>query len=270
MMNLTVQHRRIKPYITPTFNFSYVDENGRTRNDLIASDISIGFKWQYRTVPLPGIFNRETQATKFFNQFRKKNEFPIVRAIYTLGLKNVVGSDFAYHGLALGLQGDVQITARLSMYYNIWAGQIWGTVPYLLLKVPEGNFSFVHNKYFFNNMSLLEFAADRYASLNYQFHLGGLIFDKIPGIKKLKWREVITANVFWGDMTQKNQDLNFRNYPANNRPFSIAAPVPYVEAGFGIENIFKIIRIDSIWRITHRRDKLILNWSPYLSLFIKV
>ncbi|MDX2000850.1 MAG: DUF5686 family protein [Chitinophagales bacterium] len=261
---LTVQHREI----TPFFYFRYMLDEVR-REDVKSSEIDATFRWQFRSKPLSGTFNREAKAGRFFAQFRKKNEFPFIRAKYMAGIKGILGSDFTYHHIAGGLQGDYQITAKMSMYYNFWAGKIYGTVPFLLMRIPEGNFAFVHNKYFFNNMNMLEFAADEYMSLNFQYFFGGILLDKIPGIKKLKWREVITANVFWGNMSQQNREFN--NYKSKNQyPVDIAYPIPYAEAGFGIENIFKIIRLDSIWRITHRDNRSVMNWSLYASLFIKI
>lgn len=256
---LTLLHRRIKP----AFAFAY-EKDDRIRNDLNSSEVSISFRWQYGSKPLPGTFLREAQMARFFGQFRKKNEWPIVRFMYTAGIPNFPDSDFKYHDVAMGLQGDIQLTAKMSMYYNAWVGKIFGTLPFLLLRNPEGNFSYVHNKYLFNNMSLLEFSADQYASLNFQWYFGGMLFDKIPGIKKLKLREVVTSNVFYGSMSQANKNYNSLN------TFDTAFPIPYVEAGIGIENILKFIRIDYIHRFTHRDKPNITKWAIYASLFIKI
>jgi hypothetical protein len=256
---LTLLHRRFKP----EFDFAY-NKEGVIRNDLVASEASLSFRWQYRSKPLPGSFQREAQMARFFGQFRKKNEWPIVRLMYTAGIPNFPDSDFKYHDISAGLQGDVQLTAKMSIYYNAWVGKIIGTVPYLLLRNPEGNFSYVHNKYLFNNMSLLEFSADQYTSLNFQWYFGGMLFDKIPGIKKMKLREVITSNVFYGSMSDANRQYNKLNV------FDVAYPIPYVEAGVAIENIFKFIRIDYIHRITHRDNPNITKWAIYASLFIKI
>jgi hypothetical protein len=256
---VTLLHRRFKP----AFDFTYEKDN-ISRSDLVSSEASVSIRWQYKSKPLPGTFLREAQMARFFGQFRKKNEWPIVRFMYTAGIPKLIQSDFKYHEFALGMQGDIQLTAKMSFYYNAWIGKIIGTLPYLLLRNPEGNFSYVHNKYLFNNMSLLEFSADQYASLNFQWYFGGMLFDKIPGIKKLKWREVITSNVFYGSMSQANQQYNKLN------SFDIAYPIPYVEAGVGIENIFKFIRIDYIHRITHLNNPNITKWAIYASLFIKI
>lgn len=252
-----------RKHINPYFDFSY-EKNGEARHDIYSSETSVALKYQRDSKVLPGTFNREANANQFFAQFRKKNAFPVMWLRYTYGFRDVIKSDFEFHDLSVGLQGDYTFTPKMSFYYNIWAGQIMGKLPFLLLKNPEGNFYYVHNKYFFNNMNLLEFTADRYVSGNFQYFLGGTILDKLPLIKKLKWRELVTANVFYGDMTQANRDLN------KNNNVGIAYPIPYVEAGVGVENIFKFIRIDCIWRLTHLDKPNISKFGVYGSLFIKL
>ncbi|MEX0812780.1 MAG: DUF5686 family protein [Chitinophagales bacterium] len=255
----SARHRRI----TPGFDFLY-ESNGGFSDEVKISEAGIALRWQHKSRPLPGTFNREASASSLFAQFRKKNSFPVFHGRYTSGFKNVINSDFEYHDVSVGMQGDVRLNSKMSMYYNLWAGKIYGTLPFLLLKSPEGNFSYIHNKYLFNNMNILEFVADQYVSLNFQYFIGGSILDKIPGIKKLKWREVLTANVFYGNLRDENKYINRFN------EYDVAYPVPYVEAGFGFENIFKVIRIDSIWRITHRDKPQITNWALYLSLYLKI
>lgn len=259
-MYLTARHQRFFPY----FDFEYIDEKGDVRTDIINSEVGVRLRWQYKASALPGTFDREAQANRFFAQFRKKNVWPVFTLHYSAGIPKVVQSDMKYHDLGLNIQGDYQFTAKMSWYYNFWIGKIWGTVPYLLLKNPEGNFTYVHNKYYFNNMNLLEFTADEYISMNFQWFFGGMLFDKIPGIKKLGIREVVTSNVFWGNLNEANRNYNSAN------PIDVAYPIPYVEVGVGIENILKIIRIDYIQRVTHLDKDGIAKWAIYASLFIKI
>lgn len=254
-----VNHRRLYP----GFEFSYENGDG-ARKDVFISEAGVTLRWQYKSRPLPGTFNREAAVSNLFAQFRKTNSFPLFYGKYITGFKNILDSDFKYHDISAGMQGDVRINSKMSIYYNLWGGKIIGTLPFLLLKSPEGNFSYIFNKYLFNNMNVLEFVSDQYLSLNFQYFLGGTILDKIPGIKKLKWREVITSNLFYGGLNKQNREFNRFN------DYDVAYPVPYVEAGFGFENIFKVIRIDSIWRITHRDKPQISNWALYLSLYLKL
>ena len=256
---LTLQYRELDPY----FNI-YIDKEGQLVQKIFTSEIGYALRWQHRSESLPGTYERDAKANRFFAQFRKKTEFPVVWIKYLTGLPRIFNSNFQYHDVSFGLQGDITITAKQSLYYNAWIGKIIGEVPFLLLKNPEGNFSHVFNKYMFNNMNLLEFSADEYASLNFQYFFGGWIGDHIPLVKKLKLRAVATTNIFYGSLSDENRELNALN------DVSIAYPVPYVEAGFGIENILKFLRIDCIWRVTHRDKPGAYKFGVYASLYFKV
>jgi hypothetical protein len=257
--NFSVNYKNLKPL----FDFGYM-MNDLLQKDITVTEFSVGIRYERGARVLPGTFSRDAEATKVFNQFRKKNPFPVLFVRYTYGAKNVVKSDFEYHDVSAGLQGKFQVSPKMSFYYNLWAGKIFGKLPFLLLKNPEGNFSYTHNKYFFNNMNLLEFSADEYISLNFQYFFGGLLLDKIPLIKKLKWRELVTTNIFYGNMSVANRNFNHLN------TIDYAYPIPYVEAGVGVENIFKFIRLDCIWRLTHTDKADIIEFSPYLSFYIKI
>jgi hypothetical protein len=146
------------------------------------------------------------------------------------------------------LSQELAMPFKGSFYYNLTGGAVLGTVPLLLLHIPRGNPFYVADKYAFYSMSPYEFAADRYASLLTRYSLGGLLFDRIPLVNKLGLRERLTANFFWGDLSHANQSFNKVN------TFRTTGPVPYAEAGVGVENIFNLFSIDCIWRLNHLTD----------------
>jgi hypothetical protein len=262
---LTMQYRTFQPY----FEFSF-EHDGKEKKKVITSEVSYTLRWQYRSRFLPAVFDRDARANSFFAQFRRKSEFPVVWAKYLLGVPKIGNSQFLYHDISMGFQGNVTLTAKHYFYYNLWLGKIIGTLPFLLLKNPEGNFHHVFNKYLFNNMNLLEFSADQYVSLNFQYFLGGWIADHLPLIKKLRLRGVATSNVFYGTLSPANLYFNRNNQVGildRNRNGRV---IPYVEAGFGIENILRFIRIDCIWRVTQRNRPEAFNFGVYASLYIKI
>jgi hypothetical protein len=123
------------------------------------------------------------------------------------------------------------------------------------LQAHLGNETVFYNSAAFNLMNRFEFVSDRYASLQFQHSFEGLLFNRIPLVRKLKWRLVGTANVLWGSLSQQNigiipDDVDLDGVAA--RPFGALGDVPYVELGYGIENIFKFIRVDAIHRLTYR------------------
>jgi hypothetical protein len=256
---LTIQHQRYSPY----FDFKYLQE-GQIQSRLNTSEVGIMFKYQHNASALSGKYNKEAKANKLFAMFRKKNPWPVMYLRYFSGIGGILESQFTYHDVSLGLESDFPVTAKQSFYYNIWGGQIFGTLPFLLLRNPEGNYNHVFNKYLFQNMSLLEFSADRYISGNFQYSFGGALFDKIPLWNKLKLTEVLTCSVFYGNTSTQNKEFNKLN------KMGTAYPVPYVEAGAGIANILKFIRLDGVWRITHLNKKGDVFFCVYASLYIKI
>ena len=181
---------------------------------------------------------------------------PIYTLRYTLGLRNVMGGDFAYQRIALGMKHSFRMGVLGRTYYTLGAGIIPATVPYPLLYTPLGNESsfYVGNAY--NLMNYFEFICDRWATVQIEHNFGGLFFNRIPLLRQLKWRELITAKVLVGSVSARNLTM----IPATNAAglavegFSSLSQTPYVEVGYGIDNIFKVLRIDAIHRLTYRDD----------------
>jgi hypothetical protein len=123
-----------------------------------------------------------------------------------------------------------------------------------LLNVHVVNQSFVYSQRAYNQMNLFEFITDRSYAAAFDHHLAGLLFNRVPLIRKLKWREVLTAKAIYGTLDQGNRAL----IPQYDRgeavtPFStFNLSEPYLELGYGIENILKFFRIDAVHRLTYR------------------
>ena len=102
-------------------------------------------------------------------------------------------------------------------------------------------------------MNAMEFISDEYASWDVTYFMNGLILNRLPLVKKLKWREVLSFRGMWGNLTDKNnpyyggKDLYL--FPEGSYTLG---NTPYMEAGVGIENIFKFLRLDYVWRLTYR------------------
>jgi hypothetical protein len=95
-------------------------------------------------------------------------------------------------------------------------------------------------------MNYYEFVSDRYASLSLTHHFEGLFFDRIPILRKLKLREVISGKALIGGLQEKNRQemMLLEETRTLNEPF--------VELSAGVENILSFIRIDGVWRLTYR------------------
>ncbi len=135
------------------------------------------------------------------------------------------------------------------------AGITKGILPILLLEVQKGNDTYYNNPYAFNNMNRYEFVSDKYASILLQQNFGSFPFNYIPAIKKWKWRSLVTFKSVIGNMTEENKVANGYYDPTIDYHFTIPNRVPYMEAGVGIENIFKLLRLDAVWRLNYLQNK---------------
>lgn len=132
-------------------------------------------------------------------------------------------------------------------------GVIWSQVPYTELLWPNANLSYTIQPESYSLMNPMEFAMDRYASCDLTYWGNGVLFNRIPFVKKAKLREVVDFKCLWGGLSRRNNpDLhpNLFRFPADNG-IRTMGDTPYMEASVGIDNIFKILRVDYVWRLTY-------------------
>lgn len=169
---------------------------------------------------------------------------PVLNFKYTLGIKDLLGGDYAYHKLS----GDFsqKITSKLGRsYYTIGGEKIWGEIPYPLLKIHKGNQSILYNRQSYNMMDDLEFVTDASAYIHLRHHFDGFILNTIPLINRLKMRTAFFAKGIYGTLSSTNQQLFTNDDLSDLNGY-------YAEAGFGVENIAKLVNMHFIWRLTQR------------------
>jgi hypothetical protein len=163
-----------------------------------------------------------------------------------VGLRNVVGSEFNYLRTVFSISDRFRINPMGYTDYVISAGRIFGSAPYPLLEIHQGSQTYALDMQAFNMMGIFEFASDRWVSLFFDHHFEGFFFNKVPLFRKLKWREALSFKGLIGDISEQNLSLIL--YPDNLNP---RLNRPYIETGVAVENIFKIFRVDGLWRLTH-------------------
>jgi hypothetical protein len=171
-----------------------------------------------------------------------------------MGIKGALGGQFNYHKLTLDVSDILRWGTWGRTYLNFSAGRIFSPIPYPLLEIHIGNQSPFYTTAAFNLMNYFEFISDNYASLRYRHYFEGLFFNRIPLVKKLKWRFLTTGGIVYGGISKKNQEI-IPSTDVNGVPvriFSSLEKKPYVELGYGIENIFKVLRVDAFHRLTYR------------------
>lgn len=182
-----------------------------------------------------------------------RGKYPSVKLTYAAGIKGVLGSDYAYHNLRLSITDRVYIKPLGYGDYEISMGKIFGTLAYPLMEIHPGNDTYQMDPSAFNMMNYFEFISDQFVAFRYEHHFEGFFFNKIPLLKNLKWREVLGVRMVAGSISQKNRD--YMALPPNTyelRDQRTGKYIPYVEINAGIENIFNLLRVDFLWRLTHR------------------
>lgn len=157
-----------------------------------------------------------------------------------------MNSEYEYSKLVFNVSDRLHFNPFGHLDVIAEVGKIWGHIPYPLLDLPGGNETYIFDLYAFNGLNYFEFANDKYASLTLSHHFNGLFLNKIPLMRKLKWREVVGAKGIIGSLDDKHKEiLVFPNY------LKTLTGRPYYEASLGIENIFKIFRVDAVWRLAY-------------------
>ena len=223
--------------IPGTFNFSRIDHGVvKPVRNFGVTEFMVDNRYSY---------NDQYFASTFF-RFFQSTKYPVILFRYTAGLVDMQNNYFSYHNL------QFTIKQRLSSpightNYNFRAGKILGRAPYTACYLTQGNLGVLLDKLNYNMLREFEFITDQYVSLWVEHHFDGFFFNKIPGVSKLKLREVIFVKSLWGSFSQKNADVLM--VPAE---LSVPKKYPYAEAGFGIENIAYLFRVDFLWRVTYR------------------
>ena len=181
------------------------------------------------------------------------SKWPEVTLRYTHGFQGLAGSDFDYDKLRLSIHKRIRYGPIGVGYVTLTGEYVFSKLPYPLLSLHLGNQTpfFAHVTY--NLMDYGEFISDRYASLHYSHHFEGLLLNRIPLMRKLKWRLVGTSNIILGGMSSMNKALVAEKPDADDglSVGFLSRGVPYIELGYGVENIFKFFRVDLIHRITY-------------------
>jgi hypothetical protein len=226
--------------MTPLGDFRYEFLNSDNtigfKDNIVTSELRINSRFAYDEKYVEGEFSRTSLGTKW----------PILQAQYGYGIKDLFGSDYSYHRVSLSIDDRFRINPIGYTDYYIEGGNIWGSLPYPLMTMHAGNETYTYDFYAYNMMNYYEFVSDRYATMYVFHHFDGFFLNKIPLMRKLKWREVVSGKVLVGTVSNKNKSMLLfpqQLYELNHGP--------YYEAGVGLENIFKIFRVDAMWRLSY-------------------
>jgi hypothetical protein len=190
-----------------------------------------------------------------FDKYYVFTDYPIITTELIGSIKGIGKNTYSFFRPEISAEYTLRIPPVGNMRMELSAGKIFGTVPYPMLNIFQGNGTYFLNKETFACMDYYEFAADSWATFSVMHDFKGFFLGKIPGIRKLNLREVATFRIAYGSLSDKNNGIAGDPHAKSKMLFPEGMTTltkPYMEAGVGITNIFRMLRVDAYWRLNHR------------------
>jgi hypothetical protein len=184
------------------------------------------------------------------------DDFARLFAQVSRGDKSIFNSDFDYTKVQFSYTQPWQMGGFGRLYTTFEAGKTYGEVPLGLLSVIPGNQTYFSIYNTFSQLDFYEFVSDTYASFHFEHNFNGRLFSRIPFLRKLNLREIVSVRGVMGSITDENVALS--NVPSNPNNLELKAPSsePYYEYSLGVGNIFKVFRIDFNFRGNYKDKDL--------------
>ncbi|WP_028297843.1 DUF5686 and carboxypeptidase-like regulatory domain-containing protein [Olivibacter sitiensis] len=208
-----------------------------------------------------GVLLRWAPYEEFFQQKLDRkyltNKHPIFTFSYNMGIKGLLGGEYNYHALRFNVSKRFWLSQLGLADVNLGAGYIFGALPFPLLDIPTANQTYLTVPDAFDLMNSMEFVNDQFIKMTVRYRMLGFVFNKIPLLSRLKWRETSQLSVLYGGLRNENlpeynpEVFRFPTY-SNNVPATFEmGKKPYMEWSIGIENIFKLLRIEYVRRLSY-------------------
>ena len=231
-----LKHTDFTPYDPLPYKDIFYDQNGKSTTSVLSTEVGLELRYAYKETYLEGQYLRVNLGSKY----------PVVDLEVTAGSKGELNSGYDYQKARFSVSESINVPPFGHLSYTLFTGKYFGVLPYPLLEIHPGNDFLYYNQYAFEMMNTYEFISDEYAGFNIEHNIGGGIFNRIPAIKKLKFRQFWTAKGVIGSLSPENQKLNLEK----GYPFRTLKGDPYLELGTGVSNILQVFRLDFVWRVT--------------------
>ena len=195
------------------------------------------------------------------DRYATNNKWPVFLFQWKIGMKNVLGGDYGFQRAALRVDKTFYLKMLGRSYVSAEAGRIFGQLSYPLLEAAAANQSYFFSSQAFNLMNYLEFVSDKYATFYDVHDFGGILFNRVPVLRKLKLREAASFKLAWGGLDKKNAPgptNTLLPFPAGT--FSLGK-TPYSEVSAGISNLFGVVRVEYIWRLSYLKNPGATSWG---------
>lgn len=236
--------RHKKEYATPYAEFNDFAADGQIKSlrDYSMSELELRFRYA------PDEKFYQTRNYRYPITY----DAPVFNISHTVAAKGVLGTNYSYNRTDIGIQKRFWFSAFGYLDIIGKAGKVWNKVPYPLLILPNANLSYTIQPESYTNMNAIEFINDEYVSWDVTYYMNGLLLNRLPLLKKMKLREVLSLRGMYGNLTDKNNPWKEGDglfaFPERSH---VMGKDPYLEAGVGVENILKFFRLDYVWRMTY-------------------
>lgn len=225
-----------------------------TINSITTAEVALNTRFAYLEKYVSGEFDRVSLGTRW----------PVLEAHLAFGLPGFLDSQYEYQKLVLRVRHRVPLGTLGYVNYMLTGGQLWGAMPYPLLFLHSGNETFYYDDEAFNTMNYFEFLSDRSASFMVDWHGEGVLFNRIPLFRRLKWREVAAFKTVTGTLDAEKHQAEMLFLPGM---YDLES-APFAECSVGIENIVKVLRVDALWRLAYQDHPNVPLWTIRLKLNI--
>lgn len=226
-----VTHRQYAPLKNLPLKTTFPVSTGESLTNF---EVALRLRFAYLEKFVESDYFRYTLGTKY----------PVVELMLAKGFPGIGKSAYSYTKIAASVHDFIKISPYGSFSYKAYGGIINGALPFTFLENHPGNDIYYYNHGAFNLMNRFEYISDKYAGINMEHNFGSGLFRFIPITRKLKWRQFWNIKTLWGSLSQENQAIN-----NSTGLFKTLNGKTYMELGTGIDNIFKILRLDFVWRL---------------------
>ncbi len=213
-----------------------------------------------RTTEVTGKLRYAPGETYINNKLRRRVinlDAPVFSLSHTIGFNGVLGGEYNYQYTEMSIYKRFWLSDWGKLDVRLKGGVQWSQVPYPLLIHPAANQSYIILPETFSLINNMEFLNDRFASLMVTWDLNGKIFNRLPLIKKLNWREIIGVRLLWGELSERNNPYLAENRGSHRLMYfpegtHIMDPNrPYAELVLGVHNIFKFFHVEYVRRLSY-------------------
>ena len=188
---------------------------------------------------------------------RINRDVPVLTLTHAVGIDGFLGGGYDYNITELMFSNRFWMKSWGKVDVRLHAAAQWNSVPFPLLVIPSANQSYMLRDGMFNLMDNMEFLSDRCLSADITWDIGGKIFNRVPFVRDLRWRECLGVKAMWSSLTSKNNPYEARCgtdgvlMPFPDDVHVMSGSTPYVEIMAGVHNVFRFFDIEYVRRLTY-------------------